>query len=247
MPLYGLIGHPLTHSFSKQYFTEKFAREGLRDCQYDLYDLPDVAALPALLARQPDLRGLNVTIPHKQTVMPLLHDLDASARRVGAVNVINITSDGQRVGHNSDYYGFRQSLAGWLTRLGEAPVAALVLGSGGAARAVVVALQDLGIAHRTVSRQPSAHGLTYAQLDAPTLAAYPLIVNTTPVGTFPRVDDCPPLPCQLLTPAHLVYDLVYNPAETELMRRATARGARVHNGLEMLHLQAERAWEIWRA
>ena len=247
MQLYGLIGYPLSHSFSKQYFTEKFAREGITDCRYELYELPDVADLPQLLASQPSLRGLNVTIPYKQPVIPFLDTLDESARRVGAVNVIKIDRRGKKTGYNSDYYGFRQSLGDWLRRLGVQPKAALVLGNGGAAQAVQVALQDLGIGYQVVSRQASPQVLTYEQLDGAVLAKHQLIVNTTPLGTYPRTDACPPIPYALLTPQHLLYDLVYNPPQTAFLTRGADRGAAVHNGLAMLHLQAEKAWEIWQS
>lgn len=246
MTRYGLIGFPLTHSFSQRYFTEKFAREGITDSQYDLFELPDVTTLPALL-QTPDLRGLNVTIPHKQAVLPYLDRLDASARNVGAVNVIRIGQDGSRTGFNSDYYGFRQSLLDWLTLLGRSTdnSRALVLGTGGASKAVKAALSDLLIPYQSVSRVKTASTLTYDELPG-LLPEYQLLINCSPVGTYPHVDQVPALPYSQLTDRHLLYDLVYNPAETGFLKRGQERGAATHNGLRMLELQAEKAWEIWQ-
>ncbi|MBC8155401.1 MAG: shikimate dehydrogenase [Bacteroidetes bacterium] len=246
MNVYGLIGYPLTHSFSKKYFAEKFAREGITDSRYDLFELPDVSALPALL-RTPGLRGLNVTIPHKQAVLPYLDRLDASAQKVGAVNVIKLEADGSRTGYNSDYYGFRQSLEDWLRALDVASdgVQALVLGTGGASKAVSAVLTDLDIRFRLVSRTAAPDQLVYNQLPD-VIHTHRLVINTSPVGTYPHADEAPDLPYAQLTDRHLLYDLVYNPAETLFMRRGRERGAATHNGLRMLELQAEKAWEIWQ-
>ncbi len=245
MNQYGLVGYPLTHSFSQRYFTEKFTREGIADSRYDLFDLPDITTLPALL-QTPNLRGLNVTIPHKQAVLPYLDQLDASAQKVGAVNVIRLEANGSKTGFNSDYYGFMQSLDAWLQGLGrdKAGLQALVLGTGGASKAVTVALTDMGISCQLVSRQPSATTIRYPDV-SDVLPIHELIINCSPVGTYPHVNEAPDLPYQQLTPRHLLYDLVYNPAETEFMRRGLARGAKALNGLRMLELQAEKAWEIW--
>ncbi|GAB3639773.1 shikimate dehydrogenase family protein [Spirosoma arcticum] len=246
MTRYGLIGFPLTHSFSQRYFTEKFVREGITDSQYDLFELPDITALPALL-QVPNLRGLNVTIPHKQAVLPYLDRLDQSAGKVGAVNVIRIGEDGSRVGFNSDYYGFRQSLMDWLLSLDRTTddLQALVLGTGGASRAVTAALSDLGIPYQSVSRGKIENTSTYEELPG-LLADYELIINCSPVGTYPHSDEAPSLRYDQLTDRHLLYDLVYNPAETQFMKRGHERGAATHNGLRMLELQAEKAWEIWQ-
>ena len=244
MKKFGLIGYPLTHSFSKKYFAEKFEREGIADCHYDLYEMADVAKnLPALL-QTPGLRGLNVTIPHKQAVLPFLSRLDNSAEKVGAVNVVRVETDGSLTGFNSDYYGFRQSLQEWVE--GEkAALKALVLGTGGASKAVVAALNDLGIPHKMVSRTKTTNNLIYAELPGQ-LIDYKLIVNCSPVGTYPTIDEAPDLPYNELTPDHWLYDLVYNPAETLFMRRASEQGAHVLNGHRMLVLQAEKAWDIWQ-
>ena len=245
MTRYGLIGFPLTHSFSQRYFTEKFAREGIINARYDLFELPDIAALPTLL-QTPNLRGLNVTIPHKQAVLPYLDRLDPSAEKVGAVNVIRMEEDGSRTGFNSDYYGFRQSLQDWLNLLGRTTdgLQALVLGTGGASKAATAALSDLLIPYQSVSRSKAANTVTYSEL--PTLLdAYPLLINCSPVGTYPHTNEAPALPYDQVTSQHLLYDLVYNPAETLFMKRGHERGAATHNGLRMLELQAEKAWEIW--
>ncbi|WP_020603012.1 shikimate dehydrogenase family protein [Spirosoma spitsbergense] len=246
MTRYGLIGFPLTHSFSQRYFTEKFAREGILDTRYDLFDMPDLSALPSLFDLS-GLRGLNVTIPHKQAVLPYMHRLDAAAEKIGAVNVIKLESDGSRTGYNSDYYGFRQSLTDWLTTLNRVPATlqALVLGTGGASKAVTVALADMGIPYKFVSRTKTDDTLTYNELDT-LIADFHLLINASPVGTFPHSNEAPALPYPQLTDRHLLYDLVYNPAETQGMKLAKERGAAVYNGLRMLELQAEKAWEIWQ-
>jgi shikimate dehydrogenase len=246
--LYGLIGWPLGHSFSKKYFSEKFQREGIADAHYELFPLRDVAAkLPALLTQQPDLQGLNVTIPHKESVIALLDDLDETARAVGAVNCIRIRA-GRLTGFNTDVVGFEQSLRGQWSGAG---VRALVLGTGGASKAVTWVLERLGIPLWVVSRAPSSAGQIGYEALAEHLEATAdlrrLVVNTTPLGTFPAVDAMPDFPVNLLKPSDLVYDLVYNPAETLLLRSAQAASAcAVKNGLEMLQLQAEAAWEIWQ-
>jgi shikimate dehydrogenase len=244
--LYGLIGYPLGHSFSQQYFSEKFAREGITNARYELFPLENIVGLPMLLERQPDLCGLNVTIPHKESVVPLLHELDDTARIVGAVNCIKIR-DRRLTGFNTDVVGFEQTLKMW----GDGQWAAdgsmaLILGTGGASKAVAYVLKKLGISFKFVSRNPSGNDqISYEALNRLPAASYHLIVNTTPLGMAPRLETCPDLPFERLTPQHLVYDLIYNPAETLLLQRAKAQGCSVTNGLEMLHLQAEAAWEIW--
>ncbi|MDB5236195.1 MAG: aroE [Hymenobacter sp.] len=243
MRQFGLIGRTLSHSFSQTYFTQKFYSLSLVGYEYDLFELATVGELPALLASHPDLAGLNVTVPYKETVVPYLDDLAPSASRVGAVNVIEFTAQGRLRGHNTDYVGFRESLRRFFPITPAAR--ALVLGTGGAAKAVAVALNELGIPHWSVSRDPLAHGLNYDDLTPQLLAAHPLIINATPLGTFPRTDECPPLPYAALTEHHYLYDLVYNPTETLFMHKGKEAGAQVKNGFEMLCLQAEAAWEIW--
>lgn len=246
MRRYGLIGYPLGHSFSKRFFEEKFAREGIADARYDLFPLPDIGHLPELIAENPDLCGLNVTIPHKQTVMRFLHELDETARAVGAVNTIRIR-DGRLTGFNTDVTGFEQSLANWPAFRRCKPTRACILGTGGAAGAVAYVLRKMQIGYVFVSRQPAGQNqISYEALNVRSAADFDLIVNTTPLGMYPEVDTCPPVPFDIFDARHLVYDLVYNPAETVLLRRAGTTGASVKNGLEMLHLQAEAAWNIWQ-
>lgn len=247
MPLFGLVGYPLSHSFSKKYFSEKFVREGRSDCRYELFELPDPVRFPALWVEHPDLVGLNVTIPHKQAFFQYLDSLDESAEKVGAVNVVRRQADGSLRGFNSDLYGFKKSLEEWEAFQRNQPTGALILGYGGAAKAVEAALRDLEISYKIVSRDAAKGDLTYADLSPAVLAAHPLLVNTTPLGTYPNVEAYPPVPYDQLTPRHLLYDLVYNPTETRFLKFGVERGAATHNGYRMLELQAERSWEIWTA
>ena len=245
--LYGLIGFPLGHSFSKGFFTEKFKKLGLSETHsYELFEISDIQTFPELLKNYgTQLKGINVTIPHKKAIMPFLDALDSSAERVGAVNVIKFKEDGKLIGYNSDYYGFKLSLEEFLNDINS--LNALILGNGGASKAVQVALDDLGITWKTVSRKPSEGELSYKELNESIFNKYKLIINTSPVGTYPNIENCPNIPYQFLTEQHYLYDLVYNPAETLFMKFGLEKGAKVHNGLKMLHLQAEKAWEIWNS
>lgn len=249
---YGLLGHPLGHSFSRQFHTDRFGKLGI-DAIYENFDLADIRELPALLAKEPTLRGLNVTIPYKQEVMAFLDELDPLAEKIGAVNVVRIerldeTSAETRIpglrlrGYNSDYIGFRDSIA---PMLGETHRSALVLGTGGASKAVAVALRDLGIEPRFVSRTSAGGCLTYAELTPEIMRSHTVVVNCSPLGMFPKVDACPDIPYDLLTPQHVCYDVIYNPEETLFMKKAAAQGARVKCGLEMLIGQAIASYEIW--
>ncbi|MHA7130391.1 shikimate dehydrogenase family protein [Algoriphagus namhaensis] len=243
MRKFGLIGYPLGHSFSKKYFTEKFQKEGKLDCEFELYEIPEVVELRLLVQKDPGLQGLCVTIPHKEQVMALLDEIVPAARRIGAVNCIQF-DEGKLIGHNTDYVGFKNSIIGWLKE--ERPKA-LVLGTGGASKAVRAALEDLGMRYLMVSRSPESGEISYQDLHSDTtfLKEYRLIINTTPLGTFPKVDTHPDIPVEQLTPGHWYYDLVYNPAETYMMREVAKRGGKSMNGLEMLIGQAEAAWQIW--
>ena len=242
--LFGLIGFPLTHSFSKKYFTEKFQKEQILDHAYELFEIKTAEEILDILEKNPNIQGLNVTIPHKQAVIPLLDSMDEAAAKIGAVNVIKIMPDGSKRGYNSDYFGFKQSLISWPT-FGNGELKALILGNGGAAKAVRVALQDLGIEYTTVSRTKAENQLGYEDLNEAIIKSNRLIINTSPIGMHPNIADCPAIPYQFLDHTHLLYDLVYNPLQTEFMRRGLAQNAAVMNGLPMLHLQAEKAWEIW--
>ena len=214
--------------------------------EYKLFELLDIQELPQLLKNEPNLKGLNVTIPHKQAVMPFLDSLDASAEKVGAVNVIKFMEDGRLIGYNSDYYGFKTSLEDFLSEVNMSSIKALVLGNGGAGKAVVAALKDLGIDYKTVSRTKSEENISYDEI--PTIIAdYQLIINCSPVGTYPKSEQCPDIPYESLTENYFLYDLVYNPLETLFLQKGKEKGAKIHNGLPMLHLQAEKAWEIWHS
>ncbi|GGK60879.1 shikimate dehydrogenase [Rufibacter glacialis] len=241
---YGLVGYKLTHSFSQKYFTEKFSAEGIKDSVYHLFELDQIADFPELLRAHPNLKGLNVTIPYKETIIPFLDGMEAAAARIGAVNVVKF-ENGQLIGHNSDYQGFMQSLQNFYPCYSHSQ--ALVLGTGGAAKAVMAALEYLNIAYKVVSRQPRPGMLTYQDLTPSVLSSVSLIVNASPMGTFPNHDQAPDLPYELLSAHHYLYDLVYNPAETLFMKRGKEMGAKTINGYEMLCLQAEVAWQIWHS
>jgi shikimate dehydrogenase len=239
MKKYGLIGKKLTHSFSAGYFEKKFERENLPEYSYELFEIPEIHDIEKIFRQE--VSGFNVTIPYKTAIIPYLDELDESARKVGAVNVVKI--DGRRkIGYNSDYTGFRESLETWLR---EIPDQALVLGTGGASRAVVAVLNDLDIRPVLVSRSAGEGRITYQDLDEVFIRNTSLIVNSTPLGTFPDIDQAPDIPYDLLTTDHYLYDLVYNPEVTLFMQYGLNHGATVKNGLEMLHIQAERSWEIW--
>lgn len=246
----GLIGYPLSHSFSKGYFAEKFAQENITDFCYDNYAIPTVSEFSKLIKNDGELFGLNVTIPYKEQVIPYLDELDATARDIGAVNTIQI-SNGRTKGFNTDVYGFKFDLLNLLDRdyanadINE--IKALVLGTGGAAKAVRYVLQQLAIPFQTVSRSADKGDLTYSAVDQQVIEAHRLIINTTPLGMSPNLEAAPQLPYDCLTNRHFLYDLIYNPAETRFLQRGKARGAATANGLLMLHLQAEKSWSIWNA
>jgi len=241
MRLFGLIGHPLTHSFSKNYFTEKFEKEGMTGYRYELFPLKTIGALPFLLRDHPELEGLNVTIPYKQQVLPLLTEIHIP-EGLPACNCINISGE-RLVGYNTDITGFEKSLRP-LLRSGHKK--ALVLGSGGASAAVTFVLQKLGIGFTIVSRKPQQEpALRYAAVTREVIREHNIIINTTPLGMFPDEQSCPEIPYQFVTASHLFYDLVYNPAKTLFLQKGEAKGAAIKNGEEMLVLQAEESWRIW--
>lgn len=244
---YGLIGFPLGHSFSRNYFNDKFAAEGI-DAEYCNFEIPVISDVRDVIDSHPDLAGLNVTIPYKQQVIPYLDRLDDEAAAIGAVNVIKITRDNENknavklTGYNSDFVGFRDSIAPFIN---DKRKKALILGTGGASKAVYHGLKALGVEPVFVSRTPREGMLSYEQLTPEVMARHKVIVNTTPVGMYPEVDRCPDIPYGCLTPEHLLYDLVYNPDVTTFMKKGAEHGAEVKNGLEMLLLQAFEAWRIW--
>jgi len=247
MRKFGIIGYPLGHSFSKKFYLEKFGKEGIRDVDYDMYPLADIRDFPALYGNDDKFHGFNVTLPHKQAVIPFLNELSAEASAIGAVNCIQIRrKDGRKPylkGFNTDAHGFEHSLAPLLQ---PNHAQALVLGNGGAAKAVFYVLRKLGVPFRTVSRSAGNGDLTYADLTETIIREHSVIINCSPVGTFPEVDSAPDIPYAGIGENHLLYDLVYNPAETLFLRRGKERGAAVKNGMEMLVLQAERNWDIWK-
>lgn len=250
MERYGLIGRKLGHSFSKEHFTRRFKQAGLKDHRYDHFELEAIEALPGLLREHPDLRGLNVTLPYKSAVIPFLDDLDPLAAAVGAVNTIAI-KEGRCVGYNTDVSGFRTLLLplvdGLRDRGSDIKARALVLGSGGASRAVAFVLREQGIRFRIVSRSRERGDLTWDLVDATVLRVCRLVVNTTPLGMYPDVASAPPLPYAALTAKHALIDLVYNPEETLFLREGKAHGATTVGGSGMLWAQAEEAWRIWQA
>lgn len=244
---FGLIGNPLSHSFSKKYFTNKFKKESILDANYELFPIKEIDEIKLLLQEQKDLLGLNVTIPYKQAVIPYLDELDPTAKAVGAVNTIKISTlenvQVQLKGYNTDVIGFRQSLKPFLAKEHER---ALIFGSGGASKAVSYVLDQLNIPHFIVSRNPTGvKAISYSELDEASVSRFQLLINCTPLGMSPNLDQMPPIPMDAVGKKHLAYDLVYNPLETKFLAMAKAKGALTVNGLSMLQLQAEAAWKIW--
>lgn len=244
MDKYGLIGFPLGHSFSKGYFNEKFKSESI-DAEYFNFEIPDIKQLPAVLAANPELKGLNVTIPYKRQVMPFLNSISNEAKEIGAVNVIKVTRNGGQVtlrGYNSDVVGFTQSIEPLLEKHHKK---ALILGTGGASKAIEYGLHSLGLETKFVSRTEKKGQFTYGEITPSVIAEYNVIVNCTPVGMYPHVDECPILPYAAMDSHTLLYDLIYNPDETLFLKKGREHGAITKNGLEMLLLQAFASWEFW--
>ena len=239
---FGLIGKNIDYSFSRAYFNKKFESETL-SYTYENFDIDDIEAFPGILKEQEFIRGLNVTIPYKETIIPYLDKLNKKARKIGAVNTIKVTKKGKLIGYNTDYYGFKKSLE---PLLHPHHTKALILGTGGASKAIKFALKLLAIQYSTVSRKKGDGTFTYDMLNADILENHPIIINCTPLGTFPDIENCPPIPYGAITSKHLLYDLIYNPAETTFLKQGKLNGATVCNGLKMLELQAEKAWKIWQ-
>ncbi len=239
---FGLIGKTLKHSFSQKYFEEKFKREQITDASYSLFELTDIKQLTEFIRQHPQLVGFNVTIPYKQQIIPYLDELSEEAAAVNAVNTVVIERVGGQIltkGHNTDIIGFRESL-----REVDLPKQALVLGTGGAAAAVTYVLENLGCRCTAISRDPQ-RGLPYSALNADIIRQHKFIVNCTPLGTYPNINEKPDIPYEGLSGEHFLYDLVYNPSETAFLKEGILRGAKVQNGLQMLHAQAEASWRIW--
>jgi shikimate dehydrogenase len=261
MKKYGLIGFPLTHSFSKKYFTEKFEKLHIKDAQYDLYPIEHIKDLQDMLDLHPDMCGLNVTIPHKVSVIKYLDWIEHDAKNAGAVNCIRVVAespvlasflgevgvkghDFRLEGFNTDIYGFEMSLKPLLR---EDMEGALILGDGGAAKAVKCVLDNLGINITTVTRKPHPGNILFKDLKPHHFEKNKLIINTTPLGTAPNFNECPDIPYEYITKEHLLYDLIYNPEKTTFLKKGEEQGARIKNGYEMLTLQAEKSWEIWNS
>ncbi len=239
---FGLIGRNISYSFSKKYFTEKFETNHFDNCEYKNYDLENIHEFQKIISEIKGLRGVNVTIPYKEAIIPMLDKLSKNAKIIGAVNCITISKKRKLKGYNTDYYGFKKALKSLLK---EHHKKALILGTGGASKAVAFALRKLKIEYDFVSRTPDEIQFNYTDLNAEVFEEYHIIINTTPVGTHPNVEDCPNLNYNLFTQKHIAFDLVYNPSETAFLRNAKEHGAKTKNGYDMLVFQAEKAWEIW--
>jgi len=241
MPEFGLIGKNIDYSFSRGYFKDKFEKKGLA-YSYVNFDIDSVSQFPSILKENPELIGLNVTIPYKESIIPYLDQLSPEAKSIGAVNTIKLLTNGKLIGYNTDYYGFQKSIKPMLDKQHNA---ALILGTGGASKAIAFALKQWGIATQFVSRNAKENVLSYDDLNKEILQTHHIIVNTTPLGTYPNIESYPNIPYSLLTPSHLLYDLTYNPSITVFMQKAKAQGAKTINGHKMLIEQAEKAWDIW--
>ena len=244
MDKYGLIGFPLGHSFSIGYFNEKFANEKI-DAEYVNFEIPSIESLPEVLAQNPELKGLNVTIPYKEKVISYLDSISPEARAIGAVNVIRVTHKGDKTvlrGFNSDVLGFTKSIEPMLEKIHKK---ALILGTGGASKAINYGLKSLGLETLFVSRTERSDNITYDKITPELIKEYNVIVNCTPLGMYPHVDECPALPYEAMDSHTILYDLIYNPDQTLFMKKGAAQGAQVKNGLEMLLLQAFASWEYW--
>lgn len=239
---FGLIGKNISYSFSKKYFKKKFSEALFNDCAYVNFDIDNIEEFPKILQNNPDLKGLNVTIPYKEAIIPYLHSLSEKAALIGAVNVIRFTKKGKLKGYNSDWYGFKKAIAPLLQ---EHHKKALILGTGGGAKAVAFALDQLGIYHAFVSREANEKTIDYNLVNATTFDNFQIIINCTPLGTSPNTKDCPPIPYDYFTDKHIAFDLIYNPEVSEFLKRAKKKKATIKNGYDMLVFQAEKAWKIW--
>lgn len=239
---FGLVGKNISYSFSKAHFTKKFEDLNLPDYTYENLDFQDISELSNFIKNNPNLKGLNVTIPYKETIIPFLDTLSKKASEIRAVNTIRFTKNGKLKGYNTDYYGFQKALKPLLYSHHKK---ALILGTGGASKAVAYALKQLGIKFNYVSRTSTGNSIDYSHIDAETFEEYQIIINCTPLGTYPNTNVCPEIPFHYFTSKHIAFDLIYNPTETLFLQKAKEQGAIVKNGLEMLVFQAEKAWEIW--
>ncbi len=238
---FGLVGKNISYSFSKGYFTQKFSNLNYMDCSYENFDLQDIAEFKDLIKKNKDIKGLNVTIPYKEAILPYLDKIDPKAAKIGAVNTIKFTKEGL-IGYNTDVYGFQDSIE---PHLKKHHTKALILGTGGASKAVAFVFDDLGIAYTFVSRNPGPDQWSYEDLTQNIMEEFTVIVNCTPLGTSPNITAKPSIPYEFITDRHLLFDLIYNPEKTAFLKEGEARGADIKNGHNMLAIQAEKAWEIW--
>tara|TARA_R110001583_G_scaffold123082_1_gene274404 strand:- start:24417 stop:25163 length:747 start_codon:yes stop_codon:yes gene_type:complete len=242
---FGLIGKDISYSFSKKYFTDKFQKLGLNSYKYKNYDLPEIEEFPFITyQREDDFKGFNVTIPYKQSIIKYLDEVEGDALKIGAVNTIKVTEDNKLVGYNTDVHGFKMALEPLLEKQHKK---ALILGTGGASKAIAYALDILEIEYKFVSRNSLENNLIYSNLNQQIIETYPLIINCSPLGTHPNIEESPNIPYEFITDKHLLFDLIYNPSETKFLKEGKKRGANIKNGLEMLELQAEKSWNIWNS
>lgn len=240
---FGLLGKDISYSFSKKYFTEKFQKLGLNTFKYFNFDIPEIEEFPFLIYhKEHEFGGINVTIPYKEKIIKYLDQLDKDAEEIGAVNTIKFTDDNQLIGFNTDTYGFQKSIEPLLKKHHEK---ALILGTGGASKAIAFTLKKLNIEYKYVSRRLKEGNFLYSVLNKEIMSEYTLIINCSPVGTFPKIDEAPEIPYDYIAEKHLLFDLIYNPSETKFLKEGKKRGASTINGLRMLELQAEKSWEIW--
>jgi shikimate dehydrogenase len=240
----GLLGKNISYSFSRGYFKSKFEKEGVTNVTYENFDIEDISIFPSIIQNTEGLKGLNVTIPYKQAVMPFLDKIDEKAKAIGAVNTIKVKKNGKLVGYNTDCYGFKKSLKPYLKAHHKT---ALILGTGGASKAVAYVLKELGIAYEYVSRTVSPNvRFTYDDLNESIIDEFEIIINCSPLGTFPNVENCPNIPYGGISEKHILYDLIYNPLETKFLKIGKEHNATTINGLKMLELQAEKSWSIWK-
>ncbi len=240
--IYGLVGKNIAYSFSKKYFSDKFSEPLFLDCEFQNFDIQAIESLSDIIKNNSNLRGLNVTIPYKETIIPLLDSLSEKAAKIGAVNVIKFKKNGKLKGYNSDWYGFKKALKPLLQPHHKK---ALILGTGGSSKAIAFALDDLNIQYTFVSRQETNNAINYNRINATTFDNYQIIINCTPVGTSPNIKDYPEIPYEYFTNKHIAFDLIYNPSETQFLKKASKKGTITKNGQEMLIFQAEKAWKIW--
>lgn len=242
---FGLIGKNISYSFSRNYFSKKFQKLGLHSYKYFNFDIPDIEEFPFILYhKEHEFKGLNVTIPYKESIMKYLDEIDDDAYQIGAVNTIKVTNENKLIGYNTDIYGFKNAIEPFLHSHHKK---ALILGTGGSSKAVAFVLEKLAIKYKFVSRKVSENTFLYSILNAQIIDEYSIIINCTPLGTYPNIDEAPNIPYEFITDKHLLFDLIYNPSETKFLKEGGDKGALVKNGFEMLELQAEKSWEIWNS